>query len=150
MTPHNQNGRRGRVLATGAALAAALLMAAPVRAQQHAPPAGHAHQQQHAQHLDQMLAHMTSELRLSADQATRIRAIMERTMEQFQAVHAAHASGGQRGEPPAEARALHERAMQQVEEVLTAEQRPRFRALVEQMHHGEHARPGAHAAPPRS
>lgn len=149
MTPHIQNRRRGRVLATGAALAAALLMAAPARAQQHAPQAGHAHQQHQAQHLDQMLAHMTSELRLSADQATRIRGIMERTMEQFQALHAAHASGGQGAQPPAEARALHERAMQQVEEVLTAEQRTRFRAMMEQMHHGEHA-PGAHAAPPRS
>ena len=150
MTPNIQNRRRGRVLATGAALAAALLMAAPVRAQQHAPQAGHEHQQHHAQHLDGMLAHMTSELQLSAVQAPRIRAIMERTMEQFQALHAAHASGGHAGEPPAEARALHERTMQQVEEVLTPDQRTRFRALMEQMHHGEHARPGAHATPPRS
>lgn len=150
MTLHIQNRRRGRMLATGAALVAALLMAAPARAQQHAPPAGHVHQQDHAQHLDQMLAHVTSELRLSADQATRIRAIMERTMEQFQAMHAAHASGRPGAQPPAEARALHERAMQQVEEVLTPDQRTRFRAMVEQMHHGEHARPGAHAAPPRN
>jgi Spy/CpxP family protein refolding chaperone len=143
---HFQNRRRGRVLTVGATLAAALLLAAPARAQQHAHPQEH---QEHAQHLDQMMAHMTSELRLSADQATRIRGIMERVMEQFQALHASHAGHGSGGEPPAEARALHERTMQQVEEVLTAAQRTRFREMVEQMH-GHHARPGGHAAPPRS
>jgi Spy/CpxP family protein refolding chaperone len=147
---HFQNRRRGRVLTVGAALAAALLLAAPARAQQHAHPQEHQEHQEHAQHLDQMMAHMTSELRLSADQATRIRGIVERTMEQFQAVHAAHATGGHEGGPPAEARALHERAMQEVDAVLTAEQRTRFHALMEQMHHGEHDRHEGHAAPPRS
>jgi Spy/CpxP family protein refolding chaperone len=145
-----QNRRRGRILATGTALAAALLMAAPARAQQTAPHAAQEHQEHSAQHLDQVMAHMTSELHLTADQATRIRGIMERTMEQFQSVHAAHASGGHQGGPPAEARALHDRAMQQVEEVLTPDQRTRFRAMVEHMHNGEHAGHGAHAAPPRS
>lgn len=140
---HTLDRRRGRVLA---ALAAALLLAAPVRAQQTAPHAPREHQEHHAQHLDQMLAHMTSELRLSADQATRIRGIMERTMEQFQALHASHAGHASGGQPPAEARTLHERAMQQVEEVLTAAQRTRFRELVEQMHHREHA---GHGTPPR-
>ncbi|HEU0014538.1 MAG TPA: hypothetical protein VFQ45_12685 [Longimicrobium sp.] len=152
-----EHRRTPRVLAVAAALMGGLLLGAPARAQQDPPRPPHEHGPQDMQrHMDQMVAHMTEHLQLTADQATRIRGILAETGRQMHAFHErmkqsgqAHPPHGPGHEPPAEMRALHDRTMQQIDAVLTESQRARFAQLREEMHkrHGAGPHPGGHHGP---
>lgn len=145
-----------RMLATGAALGAALLLNAPANAQDQAPrDRGGWSQRQRpdpGQRLDRQVAMLTQRLRLSDTQASQIRAILRQEGEQMQAWRQQHAGerraggqggwqrggqDGQRGERqpgqrpqlPPELQAIRDRSEQRIERVLNAGQRAQYQQL---------------------
>ena len=144
--------------AFGAAVAAAAFAAAPAVAQQghgHGHGQGHAEGQAHRCMMhngaQMLLEHHRQELGLSADQVTRLEAIAA----EMKAHHDQHRAHGQMQDASAEQRrAMHQQMMAQMRQyhervhaVLTAEQRSRIEAMMQQHHagkgHGEgHAQHG--------
>jgi hypothetical protein len=108
--------------AFGAALAAGLLFGAPAQAQDGARPQ-RTEQGQRAR--PDRVARLTERLQLSADQATRIRAILDQERQQMQALRPARAAGDSaRGRRPQGERPRGDRAQGQRQQGQRGQARP--------------------------
>ncbi|HEX8432439.1 MAG TPA: hypothetical protein VF625_14210 [Longimicrobium sp.] len=138
-----------RVLTAGAMLLAALATAPAASAQDGAP-----RQEQRAtpeERLDRRVAMLTERLALTAEQATRIRAILqEQTAEMQRLRQARQGEERERGEGMAEARASQQRYEARIDAVLTASQRAAYRELRESQRRERGGRGGRRGAPQQS
>jgi len=162
MHTHSKLGH-ARALAAGAALVAGLV-AAPAAHAQDRPERGERQEQgQRAtprERLDRRVAMLTERLSLNADQATRIRAVLEEQGAEMQRLREARGGqdraqrpeGGGRGEGMAEARASQQRYETRIEAVLTESQRAAYTELRESQRRRSGGREGgpARQAQPRT
>ena len=123
-----------RLFAAGAALMAGVLLTPQAHAQ--GQPRGGARSEQRmdpAQRLERQVAFLTERLRLTSEQAARVRQILLQEREQMQALRqrADAQSGSSRESLREEVRAIRERTVQQIEGVLTEQQRSTYRELRE-------------------
>ena len=96
----------------------------------------------HMMDPDQRLAHMTKRYKLTADQQSQIKPILQDEQQQMQTMHAGTST------PQADKRAkmmsMHQESTQKIEAVLTDEQKQKFEADQQKMqeHRAEHMHGG--------
>ena len=124
-------------LASGAVLAAGLVLASQAGAQQGdqqgrgRPERGQ--QMDPAQRLERRVGMLTERLQLSAQQATQIRQILTQEQTDVQALRQKAEGGASREALRPEMQAIRQRTEQRIDSVLTAEQRAKYNELREQM-----------------
>ena len=91
---------------------------------------------------DQRLAHMTKRYKLTADQQSQIKPILQDEQQQMQAMHADTTSS--REDKHAKMQSMHQVSTQKIEAVLTDEQKQKFEADQQKMQErrSEHMRGG--------
>jgi len=96
---------------------------------------------------DQMLAHMTKRYKLTADQQSQIKPILQDEQQQMQAMHADTSTS--RDDKRAKMQSMHQASQQKIEAVLTDEQRQKFDADQQKMqqHRAEHMHGGQGGSP---
>jgi Spy/CpxP family protein refolding chaperone len=137
-------------LAFGAALAAGLVLTPEAGAQSEQQGRARPERGQRmdpAQRLERRVSMLTERLQLSTQQAAQIRQILTQEQTQVQALRQ-KAQGASRESLRPEMKAIRQRTEQQIDRVLTAQQRTTYHALRESMKQnrgkrGEGRRPGA-------
>jgi hypothetical protein len=129
---------RARILALGAAIAAGLVLAPQAGAQseqQGRPDRGgqRGERMDPAQRLERRMSTLNERLQLSTQQAAQIRQILTQEQTQMQALRQKAEGGASRESLQAEMRAIRQRTEQQIEDVLTEQQRATYRELRESM-----------------
>jgi hypothetical protein len=129
---------RARILALGAAIAAGLVLAPQAGAQseqQGRPDRGgqRGERMDPAQRLERRMSTLNERLQLSTQQAAQIRQILTQEQTQMQALRQKAEGGASRESLQAEMRAIRQRTEQQIEGVLTEQQRATYRELRESM-----------------
>ena len=141
---------RARLLALGAALAAGLVLApqAGAQSEQQGRPDRRGERMDPQQRLERRVGMMTERLQLSQQQATQIRQILTQEHTQMQALRQKAGDGANRESLRPEMQSIRQRTEQQIDGVLTEQQRTTYRELREQMRkeRGEGRRGGT---PPR-
>jgi Spy/CpxP family protein refolding chaperone len=140
-------------LAFGAVLAAGLVLAPQAGAQseqQGRPDRGGQGSERinPQQRLERRMAMLTERLQLSQQQATQIRQIMMQEQTQTQALWQKVEDGASRESLRPEMQSIRQRTEQQIEAVLTEQQRATYRELRESMRRGREERRGE--GPPRN
>lgn len=125
-------------LAFGAVLAAGLVLAPQAGAQseqQGRPDRGGQRRERMdpAQRVERRVGILTERLQLSGQQATQIRQILTQEQTQVQALRQKAEGGTDREGLRSEMRAIRQRTEQQIDGVLTAQQRTTYNALREEM-----------------
>ena len=125
-------------LAFGAVLAAGLVLAPQAGAQseqQGRPDRGglRGERMDPAQRLERRVSMLSERLQLSQEQATRIRQILTQEQTQMQALRQKAQGGADRESLRPEMQSIRQRTEQQIEGVLTAQQRTTYSALREEM-----------------
>jgi Spy/CpxP family protein refolding chaperone len=87
---------------------------------------------------DEMVAQMTTRLNLTADQQTKVKAIIEETHQQARTVM--NDQSLSKEDKQAKMKQMHESVQSKVNAVLTDEQKPKFDAMVKEME-AQHAHP---------
>jgi hypothetical protein len=123
-------------LALGAAIAAGLALAPEAGAQgeqqgRTRPERGE--RMDPAQRLERRVGTLTERLQLSTQQAAQVRQILAQEQTQMQALRQKVEGGADREGLRAERQSIHQRTEQQIDAVLTAQQRTTYRELREQM-----------------
>jgi Spy/CpxP family protein refolding chaperone len=134
-------------LATGVMLA----QEAGSAPEQNAPQAeggGMGHHGGHMMDPDQRLAHMTKRYKLTADQQSQIKPILQDEQQQMQSMRSDTSTS--REDKRAKMQSMHEADQQKIEAVLTDEQKQKFEADQQKMQQrrSEHMHGGAEGAPP--
>ena len=135
---------RARLLALGAALAAGLVLVPNVEAQsgeQQQGRPGRGERVDPAQRLERRVNMLTERLQLSTQQAAQVRQVLTQEQTQVQALRQKAEGGADREELRSEMQSIRQRTEQQIEAVLTEQQRTTYRALREQMRE-RRGRPG--------
>jgi len=125
-------------LAFGAVLAAGLVMTPEAGAQseqQGRPDHGgqRGERMDPAQRVERRMAKLTERLQLSTEQATRIRQFLTQEQTQMQALWQKAEGGASRESLRPEMQAIRQRTEQQIEGVLTEQQRATYRELRDSM-----------------
>ena len=125
-------------------LLAASLFAMAVFAQQN-PPAqpggdqkqgGHGHMGPGMGNVDDHVKELTTRLNLTADQQTKVKAILEENHQQMQAIM--NDKSLSMDDKHAKMKSMHDAIHAKVREVLTDEQKPKFDAMVKDMENNMH------------
>jgi protein CpxP len=101
----------------------------------------------HMMDPDQRLAKMTKRYKLTADQQSQIKPILQDEQQQMQAMHSDTSTS--REDKHAKMQSMHQASTQKIEAVLTDEQKQKFEAdqQKKQQHQGEHMH-GGQGGPP--
>jgi periplasmic protein CpxP/Spy len=102
----------------------------------------------HKMDPDQRLAKMTKRYKLTADQQSQIKPILQDEQQQMQALRSDTSTSSE--DKHAKMQSMHEASTQKIEAVLTDEQKQKFEADQQKMQqqHGEHMHGGEGAPPP--
>jgi hypothetical protein len=150
-TTYRRAASRARLFAAVAALAAGLTLAPQAHAQ--GQPRDEARTERAdrrmdpAQRLEQRVTFLTQRLQLSSRQQTQVRQILTRENEQMQSLwDKARAQGNGANDSAREGlrqqmRSIHDRTDQQIENVLTAQQRTTYRELRDARRNAQHGGP---------
>jgi Spy/CpxP family protein refolding chaperone len=95
---------------------------------------------------DQRLAHMTKRYKLTADQQSQIKPILQDEQQQMQAMRAD--TSASRDDKRAKMQSMHQASQQKIEAVLTDEQRQKFDADQQKMQQRRAEHGGGGAPPP--
>lgn len=106
------------------------------------------HRGGHMMDPDQRLAHMTKRYKLTADQQSQIKPILQDEQQQMQSMRSDTTSS--REDKRAKMMSMHQASTQKIEAVLTDEQKQKFEADQQKMQQrrGEHMHGGPGGAPP--
>jgi hypothetical protein len=141
-------------LAFGAVLAAGLALApqAGAQSEQQGRPdrRGRGERMDPAQRIERRLSMLTERLQLSEQQASQVRQILTQEQTQLQALWQKAQAGADRESLRPEMQSIRQRTEQQIDGVLTEQQRATYRELREQMRkereqRGDGRRPGGEA-----
>ncbi|MFN2567445.1 MAG: hypothetical protein ABR499_20810 [Gemmatimonadaceae bacterium] len=127
---------RARLLAVGAALAAGLVLAPQAGAQSEQQGRARPERGQRmdpAQRVERRVGMLTERLQLSTQQASQIRQILTQESTQLQALRQKGEGGASRESLRPEMQAIRQRTEQQIDGVLTAQQRATYKELRDQM-----------------
>ena len=136
-------------------LLAACLFAMAALAQQN-PPDQQSGEHKHSQHMDQHMGHnmgnvddhvkeLTTKLNLTADQQTKVKAILEENHQQMQATMKDESLSKE--DKHAKMMSMHDSVHAKVRDILTDEQKPKFDAMVKDMENnmnGMHGKDSGH------
>ena len=139
-------------LVFGAVLAAGLVLAPAAGAQSEQqgrsrPERGE--RMDPAQRVERRVGMLTERLQLSTEQATRIRQILTQQQTEMRTLRQKAEGGASRESLRPEMKSLHERTEQQIEGVLSEQQRTRYRELRESMRKQRGERGRGEGRPPR-
>lgn len=119
-------------------LLAACLFAMAAGAQQN-PPAQENGEHKHGGQMrssDDMMQELSTKLNLTADQQTKVKAILEENHQQMQAMMKDDSMSKE--DKHAKMKSMHDAIHAKVREVLTDEQKPKFDAMVKDMENNMH------------
>jgi Spy/CpxP family protein refolding chaperone len=128
--PHPNMKRSNEILVLAVALAAAVFVP-QVNAAQETGPKGEGRRGEPAARQERRAQHLAEALGLSADQQAKIKAIHEQERAQVEAIRADQSLS--REQKMEKRKALREATVQQVDAILTPEQRPKAQAMREKM-----------------
>jgi Spy/CpxP family protein refolding chaperone len=124
-------------------LLAACLFAVAARAQQN-PPAQESGDHKHGSHMghdmgsvDDHVKELSTKLNLTADQQTRVKAIMEEHHQQMEAMMKDGSLSKE--DKHAKMQTMHDSVHAKVREILTDEQKPKFDAMMKDMENNMHS-----------